>query len=597
MAALVHRNRKVLKSVLKCLTLCARQGLALRGHRDDSTSEALNKRKFLAVVEFRRELDARLDEHLRSGPRNSTMISKTVQNDLMHFMGKFVARTITEEVAASPFVAVLADEVTDISNWEQLGVAVRYIKDNAAQEKLLVFSQVEQTDGKSICQVMQHELCELGIDLSRCRAQAYDGSGNMSGRLRGCQAIFREKYPLALYYHCVSHQLNLAITKASSIMEVHFAHETIKSVGLFFHFSPKRQRELERAIEEENTRRRGAEEPDIPLRKIGVLCETRWVERHTTLADFHVLYTPLLKCFDAVIHSGRYDGKAVTEANGLLIAIVSGKFLVAFHICRFMSRYLYDVSRLLQGTSKDIVVAYDEVKIVIDQLHDVRSKAEEEFHTLFSQMVEDHGEESFQVPRRCGRQTMRANTPGDSPEAYWRATIFTPRLDHMLAELLSRFSALNSKAIQGFHLLPSGSGNLAPDELSTELMPVYKNDLPSPDHLQTEMDRWQRKWKLVKEEGGMLPSTVPATLAECNSIAYPNIFVILQILLVIPVTTASVERANSSLKFVKTALRSSMTNTRLNALIRLFVHRDIDLDLDKIINDYARAHPRRTIRL
>ena len=55
----------------------------------------------------------------------------------------------------------------------------------------------------------------------------------------------------------------------------------------------------------------------------------------------------------------------------------------------------------------------------------------------------------------------------------------------MLAELMSRFSALNSKAIQGFHLLPSGSGNLAPNELSTELMPVYKNDLPSPDHLQS----------------------------------------------------------------------------------------------------------------
>ena len=169
-------------------------------------------------------------------------------------------------------------------------------------------------------------------------------------------------------------------------MEEHFAHETIKSVGLFCHFPPKRQRELERAIEKENTRRRVAEEPDIPLRKIGVLCETRWVERHTTLADFHVLYTPLLKCFDAVVHSGRYDGKAVTEANGLLIAIVSGKFLVAFHICRFMSRHLYDLSRLLQGTSKHIVVAYDEVKIVIDQLHDVRSKAEEEIHTVVTRI-------------------------------------------------------------------------------------------------------------------------------------------------------------------------------------------------------------------
>ena len=180
---------------------------------------------------------------------------------------------------------------------------------------------------------------------------------------------------------------------------------------------------------------------------------------------------------------------AVTEANGVLSAIVSGKFLVAFHICRFMSKYLYDLSHLLQGTSKDIVVAYDEVKIVIDQLHDVRSKAEEESHTLFSHMVEDHGEERFRVPSRCGRQTTRANTPADSPEAYWRTTIFTPHLDHMLAELMSRFSALNSKTIQGFHLLPSGSGNIAPNELSTELMPVYKNDLSFPDHLQTKIDR------------------------------------------------------------------------------------------------------------
>ena len=141
----------------------------------------------------------------------------------------------------------------------------------------------------------------------------------------------------------------------------------------------------------------------------------------------------------------------------------------------------------------------------------------------------------------------------------------------MLAELRSRFSALNNKAIQG----------------------LYKDDLPSPDHLQTEIDRWQRKWKLVKEEGGILPSIVPEILAECNSIAYLKIYVILQIILVIPVTTASVEGANSSSKFVKTALRSSMTNTRLNALMGLFVHSDIDLDLDTPVGDYARAHPQR----
>ena len=42
--------------------------------------------------------------------------------------------------------------------------------------------------------------------------------------------------------------------------------------------------------------------------------------------------------------------------------------------------------------------------------------------------------------------------------------------------------------------------------------------------------------------------------------------------------------------------RSTMLEERLNALILLFVHRDIlFLDYDKIINMYATKHPRRML--
>ncbi|GMH44532.1 hypothetical protein BSKO_12484 [Bryopsis sp. KO-2023] len=442
---------------------------------------------FLAIVAFRRELDPCLDEHLRSGPRNATAVSKTVQNNLLYHMGQFVVKEIIKEVDASPFVAVLADEVRDINNWEQLGIAV-YIKDDVAHEKLLSFVQVEQTDGKSICQALVDELSQLGIDISRCRAQAYDSGGNMAGRLRGCQAIFQERYPLA---------------------------------------------------------------------------------------------------------SGRYDGKSMTDANGLLNAIQSGKFLVAFYTCRYVSSFLVSLSRLLQGSSQDIVVAYEEVKLVTDQLCDVRSNAEDQFKTLFNTRVERHGHGSFDIPRRCGRQNMRSNLPGTNPEEYWRRSVFIPYVDHMVAELQSRFTILNGKAIQGFNLLPKNCEAIASVVLSADLISGFKDDLPTPRHLEVEIDRWQRKWRVVKEEGGVLPSKVPDTLAQCNRMAYPSIHTILQILLIIPVTTASVERANSSLKFVNTALRSTMTNLRLNALLRLLIHREVDLNFDEIIDSYARSYPRR----
>ena len=71
---------------------------------------------------------------------------------------------------------------------------------------------------------------------------------------------------------------------------------------------------------------------------------------------------------------------------------------------------------------------------------------------------------------------------------------------------------------------------------------------------------------------------------------FPNIHIILNMLLLCPVTSVGVERANSSLRYIKNVYRGSMLNECLNALILLFVHRDVHPDYDKIINMYATEH-------
>ena len=53
---------------------------------------------------------------------------------------------------------------------------------------------------------------------------------------------------------------------------------------------------------------------------------------------------------------------------------------------------------------------------------------------------------------------------------------------------------------------------------------------------------------------------------------------ILRLLLIAPVTSATVECSNSSLRFVKNAYRSTMREERLSALLPLFIHKDIGLD-------------------
>jgi len=56
-------------------------------------------------------------------------------------------------------------------------------------------------------------------------------------------------------------------------------------------------------------------------------------------------------------------------------------------------------------------------------------------------MLELEGDiKSIILSRTVGRQTCRDNTPADSPEQYYKRTIFFPLLDHFILQLENRFS-------------------------------------------------------------------------------------------------------------------------------------------------------------
>jgi len=59
------------------------------------------------------------------------------------------------------------------------------------------------------------------------------------------------------------------------------------------------------------------------------------------------------------------------------------------------------------------------------------------------------------------------------------------------------------------------------------------------------------------------------------------------------VKSSSVERANSSLKYIKNPLRSTMGEDRFNALLLMYVHKDIQIDINKIVDKFAGKHPRK----
>ncbi|XP_026458556.1 zinc finger MYM-type protein 1-like [Papaver somniferum] len=78
---------------------------------------------------------------------------------------------------------------------------------------------------------------------------------------------------------------------------------------------------------------------------------------------------------------------------------------------------------------------------------------------------------------------------------------------------------------------------------------------------------------------------------------YSNASISYRILLTIPVTVASAERSFSKLKLIKSYLRSTMSQERLNGLAMLSIEADMlsSIDCDSIINEFASVNAKRYV--
>ena len=90
---------------------------------------------------------------------------------------------------------------------------------------------------------------------------------------------------------------------------------TMQALGIFFKYSPKCQRKLEKGIAE-------ADKEGCLKKKIKPLCKSCWVEKHTAFDDLNQLYKPLLNCLKSIQSdsdpNNQFDARFTTEGTELL---------------------------------------------------------------------------------------------------------------------------------------------------------------------------------------------------------------------------------------------------------------------------------------
>ena len=250
----IANNKQKLKSIAETVIFCGRQGIALRGHRDDwkhnDESSHSNPGNFIALLHFRiASGDHVLAEHFASAGANALYTSKTTQNELIGICGQMIQSAILRRVRAAGVYSLMADEATDVANQEQLSIFIRFVDKSTMKvdERFMTFSKCETgVPGEAIADRLLSHSESWQLPASKIRVQTYDGAGAMAGKRRGAASRITNLYPKAKYTHCAAHALNLCVVKCCSIPKIRNTMDIADSVYRFFANSPKRQLCLEK---------------------------------------------------------------------------------------------------------------------------------------------------------------------------------------------------------------------------------------------------------------------------------------------------------------------------------------------------------------
>ena len=272
----------------------------------------MNQGNFKELLSFRvASGDKDLENHLKTASSRATYISKTVQNDLIHCCGEKITMIIVDRVKSSGLYSILFDETTDISHKSQVSLILRYTHDSreiredfvgfidefhdvrtaTADSNEEIISDEEDTQitktslaeggkeysltGKTLGQIILRKLKKLNLTLDCCVGIGTDGCSVMLSQQKGAVTEVQKRCTNALKCPCKNQALNLSLSKSSQVTPARNSVGVMKEVVPFFKASPKRNDVLIRHLEHQ----------------MSGLCETRWMERSSSLRTFQEFWT------------------------------------------------------------------------------------------------------------------------------------------------------------------------------------------------------------------------------------------------------------------------------------------------------------------
>ena len=475
-------------------------------------------------------------------------------------------------------------------------------------ERLLRLQHVESCTAAALKEALVKMLNSHKLPISRLRGQGYDGASNMRGEFNGVQKLIRDENPYAFYVHCFAHQLQLVVVTVAT---------STTAIADFFNYVPLIVNTVGASCMRKDALL--AKHHDVLLEKLesGEIItgkglnqecslarpgDTRWGSHLKTLLRILVMWEAVIDILEIVkkdsVKPGNNGG-----AFGLIGKMERFDFVFIMHLMIELLSITDSLSHALQRKDQDIVEAMQLIIDVKEQLQDMRDNG---WDPLFKRVKILCDKNEIEVPDMDEEINARGTSTRRKQKVtnmhFYHVEIFLAAIDAILSEMNHRFGEVSSELLVCMACLnPRNSfSNFDVDKL-VRLAEIYAVDfdvgdlLLLPGQLRGFVSRARRTQDFLGcTELGKVAEIMVKTKMNTS---YGLVYRLIELTLILPVATASVERIFSAMSIVKTDLRNKMGDEWLNDLMICYTEKKIfrSIKNDKIIKRFEDMKTRRML--